>query len=167
MGFGGLLGAISWDILTWWLALPTSSSHAIISGFTGAAIAKAGFKVFLLKGWVPVITFFIVSPIFGFVLAYIVMVTVTWISHKSPRHKVERVFRKLQLVSAGAYSLGHGTNDAQKTMGIIVALLLAAGKKDWISGGFPEGKQVLYAPDSSRQPPSLGPCEIPISSDLL
>lgn len=133
--FGGLLGAISWDILTWWLALPTSSSHAIISGFAGAAIAKAGFKVLLLKGWVPVITFLIVSPIFGFVLAYIVMVAVTWISHKSPRHKVEGVFRKLQLVSAGAYSLGHGTNDAQKTMGIIVALLLAAGKKDWVSGG--------------------------------
>jgi PiT family inorganic phosphate transporter len=115
--------------------LPTSSSHAIISGFAGAAIAKAGFKVLLLKGWVPVITFLVVSPIFGFVLAYIVMVAVTWISHKSSRHKAEGVFRKLQLVSAGAYSLGHGTNDAQKTMGIIVALLLAAGKEEWVSGG--------------------------------
>jgi inorganic phosphate transporter, PiT family len=132
--FGGLLGAISWDLLTWWLALPTSSSHAIISGFAGAAIAKAGFKALLLKGWVPVITFLIVSPIFGFVLAYIVMVAVTWMAHKTPRHKAETVFRRLQLLSAGAYSLGHGTNDAQKTMGIIVALLLAAGKKDWASG---------------------------------
>jgi inorganic phosphate transporter, PiT family len=139
--FGGLLGAISWDILTWWLALPTSSSHAIISGFAGAAIAKAGVKALLLKGWVPVIAFLIVSPIFGFILAYIVMVAVTWTSHKTPRHKAETVFRRLQLVSAGAYSLGHGTNDAQKTMGIIVALLLAAGKKDWASGGSFLGRQ--------------------------
>jgi PiT family inorganic phosphate transporter len=139
--FGGLLGAISWDILTWWLALPTSSSHAIISGFAGAAIAKAGVKALLLKGWVPVIAFLIVSPIFGFILAYIVMVAVTWMSHKTPRHKAETVFRRLQLVSAGAYSLGHGTNDAQKTMGIIVALLLAAGKKDWASGGSFLGRQ--------------------------
>jgi PiT family inorganic phosphate transporter len=132
---GGLIGAIVWDILTWWLALPTSSSHAIISGFAGAAVAKAGFKVILLKGWAPVITFLIISPIVGFVLAYVLMVVVSWLSHNTPRHKAEKVFRRLQLFSAGAYSLGHGTNDAQKTMGIIVALLLAAGKKQWAAGG--------------------------------
>ena len=132
--FGGLLGAISWDILTWWLALPTSSSHAIISGFAGAAIAKAGVKSLLLKGWIPVFTFLAISPVVGFILAYILMVSVTWLFHKTPRHKAESVFRRLQLISAGAYSLGHGTNDAQKTMGIIVALLLAAGKQQWTAG---------------------------------
>jgi inorganic phosphate transporter, PiT family len=133
--FGGLLGAIAWDLLTWWLALPTSSSHAIISGFAGAAIAKAGFHSLLLKGWVPVIAFLVISPIVGFILAYITMVTVSWLSYKTPRYKAESIFRRLQLFSAGAYSLGHGTNDAQKTMGIIVALLLAAGKKEWAAGG--------------------------------
>jgi PiT family inorganic phosphate transporter len=135
------------------VALPTSSSHAIISGFAGAAIAKAGFKALLLKGWVPVVTFLVVSPIFGFILAYILMVAVTWMSHKTPRHKAESIFRKLQLVSAGAYSLGHGTNDAQKTMGIIVALLLAAGKKDWVSGSTFLGRhQEIVLVDHSELP---------------
>lgn len=133
--FGGLIGAIAWDILTWWLALPTSSSHAIISGFAGAAIAKAGFKSLLLKGWTPVITFLIISPLIGFVLGFCLMVLVSWLSHNTPRHKAQAGFRHLQLISAGAYSLGHGTNDAQKTMGVIVALLLAAGKKNWVTGG--------------------------------
>ncbi len=132
--FGGLLGAISWDLLTWWLALPTSSSHAIISGFAGAAITKAGFKSLLLKGWVPVIAFLVISPVVGFILAYVIMVAVSWFSYRTSRHKAESIFKRLQLFSAGAYSLGHGTNDAQKTMGIIVALLLSAGKKEWASG---------------------------------
>jgi len=134
--FGGLIGAIAWDILTWLMALPTSSSHAIISGFAGAAIAKAGFGSILLKGWIPVITFLIVSPIIGLILAYIFMTAVSWLSYRKERHTMEKVFSRLQLVSAGAYSLGHGTNDAQKTMGIIAALLISAGKKSWTVGHF-------------------------------
>jgi inorganic phosphate transporter, PiT family len=134
--FGGLIGAIVWDIITWLMALPTSSSHAIISAYAGGAIAKAGFHSLLLKGWVPVIEFLILSPIIGLVLGYIFMVLASWFSHKTERHRAERTFSHLQLISAGAYSLGHGTNDAQKTMGIIAALLVSAGKKEWTEGHF-------------------------------
>jgi inorganic phosphate transporter, PiT family len=134
--FGGLLGAIIWDIITWLMALPTSSSHAIISAYAGAAIAKAGFGSLLLKGWIPVLTFLVISPIIGMILGYILMISVSWLSFHKERHKAERTFRHLQLISAGAYSLGHGTNDAQKTMGIIAALLVATGKKEWTIGHF-------------------------------
>jgi inorganic phosphate transporter, PiT family len=134
--FGGLVGAIVWDIITWLMALPTSSSHAIISAYAGGAIAKAGFSSLLLKGWVPVVTFLVVSPIIGLILGYIFMLVASWFSHKTERHAAEKRFSHLQLISAGAYSLGHGTNDAQKTMGIIAALLVSAGKKDWTVGHF-------------------------------
>lgn len=129
--FGGLIGAIAWDIITWIMALPTSSSHAIISGFAGAAIAKAGFKVLLLKGWIPVFAFLVISPLIGLVLGYLVMTAASWITYHAKRKPAEKVFRRLQFFSAGAYSLGHGGNDAQKTMGVIVALLVAGGKKPW------------------------------------
>jgi inorganic phosphate transporter, PiT family len=132
---GGLIGAIAWDIITWLMALPTSSSHAIISGYAGAAIAKAGFSVILVKGWVPVIVFLILSPIAGMILGWMIMTTVSWLTRHIERYKAERRFRHLQLVSAGLYSLGHGTNDAQKTMGIIVALLAAAGHEQWSKPG--------------------------------
>jgi PiT family inorganic phosphate transporter len=131
---GGILGAIAWNIITWLLALPTSSSHAIISGYAGAAIAKAGFHSILIKGWIPVFEFLILSPIIGLVLGFVLMLTVYWLSHRMERHKGQKLFQHLQLVSAGAYSLMHGTNDAQKTMGIIVALLVAGGKKEWTVG---------------------------------
>src|SRR6202161_192783 len=134
--FGGLFGAIIWDMITWLMALPTSSSHAIISAYAGGAIAKAGFASLLLKGWAPVLLFLIVSPVIGLILGYWFMVAVSWLSHSSERHKAERRFSHLQLLSAGAYSLGHGTNDAQKTMGIIAALLVASGKKEWTVGSF-------------------------------
>jgi inorganic phosphate transporter, PiT family len=134
--FGGLIGAIVWDIITWLMALPTSSSHAIISGYAGGAIAKAGFGAILVKGWIPVITFLIVSPIIGLILGYVFMLAVSWMSFHGERHKMEKRFSHLQLISAGAYSLGHGTNDAQKTMGIIAALLVATGKKEWTVGHF-------------------------------
>jgi PiT family inorganic phosphate transporter len=134
--FGGLFGAIIWDLITWLMALPTSSSHAIISAYAGGAIAKAGFGSLLLKGWAPVILFLIISPVIGLILGYCFMVFVSWLSHSSERHKAERRFSHLQLLSAGAYSLGHGTNDAQKTMGIIAALLVASGKKEWTVGSF-------------------------------
>lgn len=128
---GGLIGAIIWDIITWLMALPTSSSHAIISGYAGAAIAKAGFKVILVKGWIPVLVFLVISPIIGMVLGWAIMTGVTWLTRHSNRYKAQARFRHLQLMSAGLYSLGHGTNDAQKTMGIIVALLVAAGHAQW------------------------------------
>jgi PiT family inorganic phosphate transporter len=134
--FGGLIGAIVWDIITWLMALPTSSSHAIISAYAGGAIAKAGFSSLLLKGWIPVLTFLVVSPIIGLILGYIFMLIASWASHNTERHTAEKRFSHLQLISAGAYSLGHGTNDAQKTMGIIAALLVSVGKKDWTVGHF-------------------------------
>src|SRR6201996_985808 len=128
---GGLIGAIAWDIITWLMALPTSSSHAIISGYAGAAIARVGFSSILIKGWIPVIVFLIISPIIGMILGWAIMTVVSWLTRRSERYKTEKRFRHLQLLSAGLYSLGHGTNDAQKTMGIIVALLAAAGHEQW------------------------------------
>ena len=132
---GAVVGAIAWNIITWLLALPTSSTHAIISGYAGAAIAHYGFKAILLKGWIPVFEFLLLSPIIGLVLGYLLMLTVSWLAHRAERHRAEKLFRHLQLISAGAYSLMHGTNDAQKTMGIIVAMLVAGGKKEWTVGG--------------------------------
>jgi PiT family inorganic phosphate transporter len=131
-----LLGAIAWNLLTWWLTLPTSSSHALISGYAGAAIAKAGFEVILLKGWAPVLLFLILSPLVGLVLGWAIMTSISWLTFRLERHRAENGFRHLQLISAAAYSLGHGTNDAQKTMGIIAALLVAGGHKDWTTGHF-------------------------------
>ena len=128
---GGLIGAIVWDIITWLMALPTSSSHAIISGYAGAAIAKAGFGVILVKGWIPVLVFLVISPVIGLILGWVFMTGVTWLSRHANRYRAQGRFRHLQLISAGLYSLGHGTNDAQKTMGIIVALLAAAGHEQW------------------------------------
>lgn len=128
--FAGLLAAIAWDIITWLLALPTSSSHALISGFAGAAIARAGIHVIKPEGWVFVLLGIVLSPVFGFLFAVINMTAVAWIFRRSSPHKVDNIFRRLQLLSAGIYSLGHGGNDAQKTMGIIYALLIAAGRPD-------------------------------------
>lgn len=125
--FAGLLAAIVWNIITWILALPTSSSHALISGLAGAAIAKAGFGVIIVHGWILILLGIVLSPTFGFVLGVILMNAVGWLFRNKTPHRVDKLFRRLQLVSAGIYSLGHGGNDAQKTMGIIYALLIAAG----------------------------------------
>ena len=132
---GGLIGAIIWDIITWLMALPTSSSHAIISGYAGAAMAKSGYQAILIKGWIPVITFLVISPIIGMILGWAIMTAVSWATSHSERYKTEKRFRHFQMISAGLYSLGHGTNDAQKTMGIIVALLAAAGHEQWGKAG--------------------------------
>src|SRR4051794_26909092 len=130
--FAGLMGAIIWNIITWLLALPTSSSHALVSAIAGAAMAKAGFKVIIVgKGWGMLLLFLFLSPMFGFILGAINMIVVAWIFRRSTPHKVDTLFRRLQLLSAGVYSLGHGGNDAQKTMGIIVLLLTAAGHEKW------------------------------------
>src|SRR2546422_10420232 len=123
---GGLLGAIIWDLVTWWLGLPTSSSHALIGGYAGAAVAKSGFSAIIASGWTKTLIFIVVAPVMGFALALVLTVALSWILRRSLPRRVDKTFRVLQLVSAAAYSLGHGTNDAQKTMGIIVALLVSS-----------------------------------------
>ena len=123
----GLLGAIVWNLITWYWGLPVSSSHALIGGYAGAAIAKAGFGSILLSGWTKTLLFIVLAPMIGLILGFALMVAVTWIVRSWRPSRVDRHFRKLQLLSAGAYSLGHGGNDAQKTMGIITGLLVASG----------------------------------------
>jgi PiT family inorganic phosphate transporter len=123
----GLLGAISWNLITWYFGIPSSSSHALIGGYGGAAVAKAGFGAILLSGWIKTLLFIVLAPVLGMILAYTLQVIVLWVVRKQSYDAVNIVFRKLQLVSAALYSLGHGTNDAQKTMGIITGLLLTAG----------------------------------------
>jgi PiT family inorganic phosphate transporter len=122
----GLFGAIVWDLITWWQGLPTSSSHALIGGYAGAAVAKAGFAAIIAKGWIKTLVFIVVAPLMGLALALLLTVALSWALRRSLPRKVDRTFRVLQLFSAAAYSLGHGTNDAQKTMGIIVVTLVAA-----------------------------------------
>jgi PiT family inorganic phosphate transporter len=122
----GLSGAILWDLLTWWWGLPTSSSHALVGGYAGAAIAKAGFAAIIPQGWIKTLAFIVVAPVLGLTLALSLTVLLSWTLRRSLPRRVDRAFRMLQLVSASLYSLGHGTNDAQKTMGIIVALLVSS-----------------------------------------
>ncbi len=121
----GLLAAIIWDLITWWGGLPTSSSHALIGGYAGAAVAKAGFGAIIEAGWIKTLVFIVVAPVMGLCLALFLTVALSWALRRSLPRRVDRSFRVLQMVSAAAYSLGHGTNDAQKTMGIIVGLLAA------------------------------------------
>ncbi len=137
---GGLTGAILWNIITWLLALPTSSSHALVGGVAGAAltkalIAKTGLDVLVwqgwMRGWGGLLLFIILSPTIGFVLGTFNMTAVAWLLRRATPNRVDAWFRRLQLVSAAVYSLGHGGNDAQKTMGIIVMLLVAAGLGQW------------------------------------
>ena len=125
--FAGLVGAIAWNLTTWWLGLPTSSSHALIGGFAGAGVAKAGFSVLNAASLEKTILFIALSPLFGMVLGFALMLANLWLFRKSTPARVDGLFRRLQLVSAAAFSLGHGGNDAQKTMGIISALLVGAG----------------------------------------
>jgi inorganic phosphate transporter, PiT family len=122
----GLLGAIVWDLLTWWWGLPTSSSHALIGGYAGAAVMRSGWHVIIAAGWYKTLVFIVVAPIIGLVLALTFMVAVSWLLRNKPPRRIDVWFRKLQLVSAAAYSLGHGGNDAQKTMGIIASALYGA-----------------------------------------
>ena len=126
----GLLGAVLWDLITWWLGLPTSSSHALIGGYAGAAVAHAGFGVVLWSGWVKTLVFIVVAPLMGLLLGFSIMIAVLWMFRRSSPTRVDGVFRKLQLLSAAFYSLGHGTNDAQKTMGIIAGVLFTGGLID-------------------------------------
>ncbi len=124
----GLIGVISWNLITWYLGLPTSSSHALIGGYAGAAIAAASsFNVIILEGWYKTLLFIVLSPLIGMTLGYVFMFSIFWIFRKTSISKIDKGFRVGQLFSAAAFSLGHGGNDAQKTMGIITAVLVAGG----------------------------------------
>ena len=133
--FGGLMGAIIWNVITWMLGLPVSSSHALIGGIAGAAVAKAGFGVLIAKGWILVLVGIVLSPGLGFLFGAGLMIAVAWLFRPFTPQRVDRIFRRLQLLSAAIYSLGHGANDAQKTMGIIVLVLTAAGMQEWTTWG--------------------------------
>ena len=122
----GLLGAITWDLLTWWWGLPTSSSHALIGGYAGAAVMRSGWHVIIAEGWSKTLIFIVVAPVMGLVLALAFMIAVSWLLRNGAPRKIDTWFRKLQLLSAAAYSLGHGGNDAQKTMGIVASALYGA-----------------------------------------
>ncbi len=124
---GGLIGAIAWNLITWYFGIPSSSSHALIGGYGGAAVAKAGFGILIAEGWVKTMVFIAVAPLLGMVLGYSLQVILLWTFRTFPYSRVNRLFGKLQLLSAALYSLGHGTNDAQKTMGIVTGLLVTAG----------------------------------------
>lgn len=123
----GLIGAIVWDLITWYFGLPTSSSHALIGGYAGAAVASAGLKALLPGGWTKTLIFIILAPGIGFTLGFLLMVLILWLLRGQAPSRVDGWFRRLQLVSAALYSLGHGANDAQKTMGIIAGALFAGG----------------------------------------
>ena len=125
--FGALSGAISWNIITWYYGIPSSSSHALVGGLVGAAVAKAGTWALIPAGIFKIVAFILISPLLGFLLASVLMLAVSWLFFRSTPARVDRWFRRLQLVSASLYSLGHGGNDAQKTAGVIWMLLIGAG----------------------------------------
>ncbi len=131
----GLVGAVSWNLITWYLGLPTSSSHALIGGYAGAAVAKSGFQVLIFdtkwpKGWFGTLSFIVISPTIGLLAGMALMIAVFWIFRRVAPSRVDKYFRFMQLVSSSLFSLSHGTNDAQKTMGIIMAALVAGGYLD-------------------------------------
>ena len=125
--FAGLIGAIAWDLITWYFGLPTSSSHALIGGYAGAAVVKAGWIAIVPSGWTKTLLFIVLSPLIGMALGLALMTAIFWLFRWTPPSRVDRWFRRLQLVSAAFFSLNHGANDAQKTMGIIAGVLFAAG----------------------------------------
>jgi len=125
--FSGLVGAIVWDLITWYVGLPTSSSHALVGGYAGAGIAKAGFGALIASGWTKTLIFIVLAPLMGMGLGLLLSVITLWMFRGFSPLRVDKWFRRLQLVSAALYSLGHGTNDAQKTMGIIAGVLFTAG----------------------------------------
>src|SRR5688572_22525573 len=125
--FSGLMGAIIWDLITWYYGLPTSSSHALIGGYAGAAVANSGLSVIIPSGWSKTLLYIVLAPMIGLVLGLALAVAIFWIFQRWTPMRIDRIFRRAQLVSAALYSLGHGGNDAQKTMGIIAGVLFTAG----------------------------------------
>jgi PiT family inorganic phosphate transporter len=148
----GLVGAIAWNLITWWLGLPSSSSHALIGGYAGAAVAKAGIAALNLgpdSKWPPTLLFIVLSPLIGMLLGFTLMTIVYWLFHRTTYTKVDRVFRVAQLASSALFSLSHGANDAQKTMGIIVGLLVASQE---IMAGQTGLLRHLHLPNSDTVP---------------
>jgi PiT family inorganic phosphate transporter len=143
--FAALIGAIVWDLITWWVGLPTSSSHALIGGYAGAAVMKAGMVAIIPGGWTKTLIFIVLAPLIGMVLGFVLMVAIQWLFHGTSPGKVDHWFRRLQLMSAAAYSLGHGGNDAQKTMGIIAGALVAGGYLNLVDGKLPIPFWVIMA----------------------
>jgi PiT family inorganic phosphate transporter len=135
--FAGLMGAIIWDLITWYYGLPTSSSHALIGGYAGAAVTKAGWSAIILAGWTKTLIFIVLAPLIGMTLGFALMVAILWAFRGASPGRVDHWFRRLQLLSAAAYSLGHGGNDAQKTMGIIAGALVAGGYLGLENGHLP------------------------------
>ena len=125
--YAGLLGAILWDLITWYYGLPTSSSHALFGGYAGAAVAKAGFAAIIASGWTKTLIFIVVSPLIGLIVGYGLMVMNFWVFSRMSPGRVDHWFRRLQLLSAAGFSLMHGANDAQNTMGIIAGALVTGG----------------------------------------
>jgi len=125
--FAGLIGAIVWDLITWYYGLPTSSSHALFGGYAGAAVAKAGFTAIIVAGWTRTLAFIVIAPLIGLSVGWLLMAASLWIFRRTSPRRVDTFFRKMQLVSAAAFSLMHGANDAQKTMGIIAGALFTGG----------------------------------------
>jgi PiT family inorganic phosphate transporter len=145
----GLIGAIIWNLITWYYGLPSSSSHALLGGYAGAAVAKAGFAAIILAGWTKTIIFIFLSPLIGMAAGFLLMTAIYWTFRRVSPRRVDALFRRLQLFSAALFSLSHGANDAQKTMGIIVGLLVAsqgvfAGQTGWMS--------VFYMPNGDTSP---------------
>ena len=160
--FAALLGAIVWNLITWWLGLPSRSSHALIGGLAGAALVKAGVESLVLwvptsnplvyKGLLGIAAYIVVAPVLGFALGLFFMTSLAWLLRRARPSRVDKWFRRLQLVSAGVYSYSHGSNDAQKTMGIIYALLVASGLGGWAHGdGIVELKGTLVAPSGEAR----------------
>ena len=143
--FSALIGAIVWDMITWYYGLPTSSSHALIGALAGAAVAKAGLGAIIAAGWTKTLIFIVLAPLIGMTLGFLLMVAVMWVFQGTSPGKVDHWFRRLQLMSAAAYSLGHGGNDAQKTMGIIAGVLVAGGYLDLVNGELPIPFWVIMA----------------------
>ena len=135
--FSGLMGAIIWDLITWYWGLPTSSSHALFGGYAGAAVAKAGFGAVILSGWTRTILFIVLAPMIGLAVGLLVMNSIYYFFARTPPSRVDRWFRRMQLVSAAAFSLMHGANDAQKTMGIIAGALVTGGYLQMQNGHLP------------------------------
>jgi PiT family inorganic phosphate transporter len=135
--FAGLTGAILWDLLTWYFGLPTSSSHALFGGYAGAAVAKAGFVAIIASGWTRTLIFIVISPVVGMTAGWLLMTASLWIFGRSTPRRVDEFFRKMQLLSAAAFSLMHGANDAQKTMGIISGALVTGGFLQFQNGKLP------------------------------
>jgi PiT family inorganic phosphate transporter len=147
---GGLIGAIAWNVLTWYFGIPSSSSHALIGGYAGAAIAHVGVRAIVPgMAWVKTLSFIVLSPLLGMVFGFTMMIGVSWIFRKVPYGAVDRWFRRAQLGSAAAFSLSHGTNDAQKTMGIIAGLLVA-NQKLFADSASP--LHFMYLPDLKKVP---------------